>query len=68
MGDQSDIITVDELAAYMKVNRKTIYGAVKLGELPGAVRVCGAIRIHKPTVLAWLATGEVPVKQRKRAK
>lgn len=61
-------MTVDECAAYLRVNRKTIYDAVKEGGLPGARNVRGTIRIHKPTVLAWFASGEVPVKQRKRAK
>jgi excisionase family DNA binding protein len=62
-----DIITVDELAEYMRVNRKTIYEAVKAGEIPGARRIGGTIRIHKPTVLTWLEKGEEP-KQRKRAR
>jgi excisionase family DNA binding protein len=62
----SDIITVDELAEYMKVNRKTIYNMVKEGELPGARRFRDTIRIHKPTVLAWIAAGESTPVQRKR--
>lgn len=61
----NDIMTVDELAAYMRVNRKTIYDAVAAGELPGARKLRGTIRIHKPTVLAWLETGELP-KPKKR--
>jgi excisionase family DNA binding protein len=64
----SEFMTVDETAAYMRVNRKTIYDAVKLGKFPGAQYVQGAIRIHRPTVVEWFATGEVPVKQRKRTK
>ncbi len=64
----SDIITVDELAEYMKVNRKTIYDAVRDGELPGARKLRGTIRIHKPTVLAWLMSGEGSDKPRKRTR
>lgn len=63
----SDIITVVELATYMKVNPKTIYDMVTAGELPGAQRFRGTIRIHFPTVLAWLEKGEAP-KPRKRSR
>lgn len=67
MSDGSgDIMTVEELAAYMNVNRKTIYDAIAAGELPGARKLRGTIRIHKPTVLAWLSEGESTPKQRKR--
>lgn len=63
-----DIMNVDELAEFMRVNRKTIYDMIKFGELPGAQSVRGTIRIRKQAVLAWLDAGGVPVKQRKRAK
>ncbi len=63
----SDIISVDELAEYLKLNRKTVYEMVSAGELPGARRLRGTIRIHFPTVLAWLEKGEAP-KQRKARK
>ena len=63
-----DMMTVDECAAYMRVNRKTVYDAVKLGELPGAKNVRGTIRIRKQTMLAWFDAGEVSVKQRKMAR
>jgi len=69
MGEaSSDIMTVDEAAEYLRVNRKTIYDAIKNGELPGAKSVRGTIRIHKPTVIAWLASEDVPLKQRKRTR
>lgn len=68
MNELATMATVDELAAYLRVNRKTIYDAVKQGELPGARNLRGTIRIHTPTVLAWFATGESPVKQSRRSK
>ncbi len=61
-----DIITVEELAAYMRCNTKTIYDAIKLNQLPGARHVGRVIRVHKPTVVAWLASGEELPKPRKR--
>ncbi len=63
--EASDIISVDQLAVYLKLNRKTVYDMVTSGELPGARRCRGTIRIHKPTVIAWLEQGELP-KHRKR--
>lgn len=65
---ESDIITVDEAATLLRLNRKTIYDAVKLGELPGARYVRGTIRIHKPTLLASFESMDVPSKQRKRSR
>ena len=62
-----DIVSVDQLAEYLKLNRKTVYEMVNAGELPGARRMRGTIRIHLPTVLAWLEKWEAPV-QRKRAR
>lgn len=56
-----EVLTVDELAALLRVNRKTIYGELTLGRIPGVQRF-GArrpvYRIHRDTVLAWLAEGQ----------
>lgn len=61
-----DIITVDELALYLRCNTKTVYDAIKLGQLPGTVRLGRVIRVHKPTVVAWLVSGNELPKPRKR--
>jgi excisionase family DNA binding protein len=53
------ILTVEELAAYLKVNSQTIYRRFRAGELPG-VRIGRSIRFPKSVVDAWLrlrATG-----------
>lgn len=63
-----DIMNVDELAKFLRVNPKTIYDMFKFGELPGAQKARGTIRIRKAAVLAWLDAGGVPGSQRKRAK
>jgi excisionase family DNA binding protein len=49
------ILTVDELAAYLRINRKTLYAAIRAGEVPGARRIGGTIRLDRDTVLSWLA-------------
>ena len=53
------ILTADELAALLRVNRKTVYAAFRAGEIPGGRRVRGAIRFSRDAVLRWLAEGMV---------
>ena len=47
------ILTVQELAAFLRVNRKTIYEALARRELP-ARRLGRTIRICREAVLKWL--------------
>jgi excisionase family DNA binding protein len=49
-------VTVENLAAFLGLNRKTIYSAIDRGELPGARRVGRSIRIYRDAVLAWLTS------------
>jgi excisionase family DNA binding protein len=59
-GDESSpVLTVEELAVLLRINRKTAYSAVRAGEIPGVRKVGGVIRVHRDTVLAWLAQGTV---------
>jgi excisionase family DNA binding protein len=60
MHDQSGmrVLTVDEVAALLRVDRKTVYEMVKRGELPGVRRVGRTIRVHEPSLVAWLANGQ----------
>jgi excisionase family DNA binding protein len=48
------LMTVDELARLLRVNRKTAYDAVAKGEIPGARRVGRTIRITRDVVVGWL--------------
>lgn len=63
------VMTVEELAAYMRVDRKSIYEMVARRELPGAVRVGRMIRISTKAVMAWLEGGSPrrPVRSARRA-
>ncbi len=63
-----EVMTVDEAAAYLRVNRKTIYDAVKRNEMPGAQWFGRAIRIRKEEVINSFVTGMLPAKQRKRTR
>ena len=48
------VLTVDEAARFLRLNRKTLYDAVRAGELPGVVRVGRFIRIGRDALLGWL--------------
>lgn len=52
------ILTVDELAAFLRVNRKSVYQAIHAGKMPGARRLGRTWRISLAAVLKWLARGE----------
>jgi excisionase family DNA binding protein len=62
------VLTVDELAAFLRVDRKTVYTALNSGEIPGARRIGRTIRVSRDAVLRWLADGQgrVPHSRRKR--
>lgn len=51
-------MTADELAAYLRVDRKTVYAAIRDGEIPGVKRIGRTIRIYRPTVLEWAVKEE----------
>jgi excisionase family DNA binding protein len=52
------VLTVDEVATLLRVNRKTVYVAIEAHQLP-ARRVGGVYRIRRDALLEWLQ-GEGP--------
>ena len=52
-GMLSDLMTVSEVAEYLRVNPQTVYRKAKAGELP-AVRIGRAIRFRKVELESWL--------------
>lgn len=62
----STVLTVDELAALLRVNRKTVYDALSRGEIPGARRIGGRYRILREAVIAWLGSGQVRVSRKRQ--
>ena len=50
------ILTADELAELLGVNRKTIYDAVQRGEIPHR-RLGRRVLFERGAVLAWLRAG-----------
>ena len=49
----SEVMTVSEVAQYLRVNPQTVYRKAKAGELP-ALRIGRAIRFRKSELDAWL--------------
>jgi excisionase family DNA binding protein len=47
------VMTVKELAAYLRVHPSTVYKLLRLRELPG-FRVASEWRFHLPTIDLWL--------------
>jgi excisionase family DNA binding protein len=41
------VLTVEELAAMLRIERKTAYAAIRRGEIPGTRRIGGVIRISR---------------------
>ena len=59
------ILTADELATYLRVNRKTLYEAAKNGEIPGTIRIGRVFRFHRDQVLKWSGQSAVIPTERK---
>jgi excisionase family DNA binding protein len=49
------VLTVDEAAELLRVDRKTVYESIRRGELPGVVRLGRSIRIGRGALLEFLA-------------
>ena len=48
-----DLMTVEEVAQYLRLNPQTVYRKAKAGELP-AVRIGRAIRFRRSELESWL--------------
>ena len=59
-------LTVKEAAKLLNLNRNTLYDLVKARKIPGTSKLGRSIRIHGPTVLAWIQSGQALPKERPR--
>lgn len=57
-GDMPAVLTVEEVAELMRVDRKTAYAAIAEGGIPGVRRIGRCIRISRDELLRWLAEGQ----------
>jgi excisionase family DNA binding protein len=60
------VLTVDEVADLMRVDRKTAYAAIAAGAVPGVRRIGRCIRVSRDVLLRWLAEGDDPLAKRRR--
>lgn len=59
----SEIMTIREVADYLKINDKTAYKLVAEGKIPG-FKVGGAWRFKKSEIEAWIAKKTAPRKNK----
>ncbi|HEB94385.1 MAG TPA: DNA-binding protein [Gammaproteobacteria bacterium] len=50
---ESDILTIKEVAGYLKVNERTIYRLVNKGDIP-AFKVGNAWRFERDKIVLWM--------------
>lgn len=48
------MMTVDELARFLRVNRNTLYDDIKRKRIPGVKRIGRQFRINRDAVIQWL--------------
>jgi len=51
--EYADLMTIDEVAEYLRVKKRTIYQWVKTGKIP-AVKTVGQWRFKKEKIDEWL--------------
>jgi excisionase family DNA binding protein len=58
------VLTVEEVADLMRIDRKTAYAAIACGEVPGVRRIGRCIRVSRDVLLRWLELGDVELTAR----
>ena len=56
-GRPAEVLTVDEAAALLRVNRKSLYQAISLGKVPGVIKVGRVIRLSRVALESWMQNG-----------
>ncbi|MBK9119787.1 MAG: helix-turn-helix domain-containing protein [Phycisphaerales bacterium] len=63
--NRNDVMTITELASYLKISKSTLYKLAHDGKVPGQ-KVGRHWRFHKNAIDAWLSTRDAPPKARSR--
>lgn len=61
-----EFLTVDEAAALLRVNRKTLYDSIRLKQVPGVLHLGRSIRIRRVALLTWMPGNSGPALGEKR--
>ena len=56
---QDDIMTLDDLAAYIKLSKSSLYKLCQAGKVPGT-KIGRTWRFHKDVIDTWIKTGVPP--------
>jgi len=54
-----DVMTIDELAAYLKLSKSSLYHFARAGKVPG-VKIGQQWRFQKSAIDEWMRTGTMP--------
>ncbi len=54
----TDVLTVVELAAVLRLERKSVYALIARNEIRGVRRLGRSIRISRQAMLEWLRGGQ----------
>lgn len=63
--DLPAVLTVEELAALLRINRNTAYKYVHDGTVPGVRRIGTSLRISRAAVLEWLRQGRIAPRRKR---
>lgn len=58
------VLTVEEVAELMRVDRKTAYAAIADGGVPGVRRLGRCIRVSRDVFVRWLEEGDTKARAR----
>jgi excisionase family DNA binding protein len=54
-----DVLTIEEAAALLRVNHKTLRDAIHRNEVPGVVRLGRVIRLSRTALIEWFRASAV---------
>ena len=61
------VMTIDEAAEFLRMNRKTVYAAIAAGEIPGS-RIGKRVVILRDALLSWMRSNGRVLSSRTRRK
>ncbi len=61
--NQDNVLTIDELAAYLKISKSTLYKLAQTGEVPGQ-KVGKHWRFRRDIIDQWLADSKQTTKRK----
>jgi excisionase family DNA binding protein len=53
MNKKNDVLTIDELAEYLRLQVKSVYRLVKQKKIPG-IKIGGSWRFSKSRIIEWI--------------